>query len=464
MVIKVLKAPAGSGKTQAYVNLIASTIPQKLIEVYVPTIKLAEEIKRAIDQRGTIHRVSVIKGRDQVNNNQGKLCQRHILAKAVISKGVSVFPTMCMQRTQYGTQSCPHYDYCNYIAQYHGCNVRIYTHAHLLLERTMLDEKKPDLVVIDEDFTQKLVEQIDIPFSLLSHVGGISEFQASIQSITKWIQNRNHTALLTEYQQQGSSWADLADKLKKMRPAVTPGDFDQIVHNSLAGHRNVKPVATLLEHMDRVLSKGMEPSAIDIHPDQITVHHRHEITRFGDLWQANKPMDLFVTDATISEMLVRQCIPVDIFEEHSGKRNAIVVQCSDSICSTSSLDASSAADPIKQQSAVSRLSDVQALVDELANTGTDVLVVGPSKITGNQAKSAPAKLTAAPNVHLVHFGAVRGIDAWKNCEALVLIGRNEPPVKAVENIARALFYDDPTPLQLTGQWEPQTHPITHIFA
>ena len=161
---------------------------------------------------------------------------------------------------------------------------------------------------------------------------------------------------------------------------------------SLSGHQNVRPVSSLLSHLDRVLSKGLVPTAIDITPNKLTVHHRHEITRFGDLKGGGAPLRIFITDATISEMIVRQCLPIDTFKEIYGKRKAIVVQCSDSICSTSSLTPAKQNNTAGQQRATQRLSDVQALVDELATTGTDILVVGPSAITGNVIKGKAATL------------------------------------------------------------------------
>ncbi|EHL24406.1 hypothetical protein KYG_03094 [Acidovorax sp. NO-1] len=456
MTIEVLKAPAGCGKTHAYVDMITRVSPLTQIEIYVPTIKLAEEIKQAIAQRGTAHRASVIRGREQIGPHNQPLCMRHILAAAMSSKGVSVFPTLCMQRTQYGTSHCQNYEQCGYIQQYQQSNIHIYTHAHLQLGRTMLNERQPDLVIIDEDFTMGLVEHIEIPMSLLSQVRGQLEFQNAVCAIMNWTSTQDHAALLREFQQQGGGWSDLAETLKKVRPAILPGELDQIVMTRLSGHQNVRPVASLLSHLDRVLSKGLVPTAIDITPNKLTVHHRHEITRFGELKGGGAPLRIFITDATISEMIVRQCLPIDTFREVYGQRNAIVVQCSDSMCSTSSLTPAKQNGAASQRRAMKRLSDVQALVDELATTGTDILVVGPSIITGNPARGIGSKLATAPNVHLAHFGAVRGIDAWKTCEVLVLIGRNEPAPQAVENIARAFFYDDPTPLQLTGQWKSQT--------
>lgn len=456
MTTQVLKAPAGSGKTRAYIDMITGAGADTQAEIYVPTIKLAMEVKRNIDLRGTAHRVSVIKGREQLGHHHQPLCKRHLLANAISQQGVSVFPTMCMQHTGHGTARCPYYDHCEYILQYQRANIRIYTHAHLLLQRTMLDEDLPSLVIIDEDFTMSLVERMKVPMSLLSQVGLRQEFQDALQAISNWTSTQNHVTLLGEFTRQGGGWADLAETLNKERPAIRPDDMDQVARQSLSGHQNVRPVAALLTHLDRVLSQGLTVNSVDISPGMLVVHHRHEITRFGDLKKGGVPQKIYITDATISKMIVQKCVPINDFQEVLGQRNAFVVQCSDSVCATSSVSPAKHTGAAGQQRAIKRLSEVQALVNELAATGEDILVAGPSSITGNPAKGVAPQLAGAANVHFAHFGAVRGIDEWKTCEALVLIGRNEPTAHAVEEIARAFFYDDPTPLQLTGQWESQT--------
>lgn len=56
------------------------------------------------------------------------------------------------------------------------------------------------------------------------------------------------------------------------------------------------------------------------------------------------------------------------------------------------------------------------------------------------------------NVDLAHFNAIRGIDGWKDHDAIVVIGRNEPPIEEVEAIARCVFLTDKVPLQFAGEW------------
>lgn len=320
----------------------------------------------------------------------------------------------------------------------------------------MLDDSMPKFVFIDEDFTRGLAGAVTVPFALLFQVMGHPEFTNAIQAIMAWAHSQDHSALMSEYQRQsaaGCCWAEMATRLRKTRPSILPGELDALVQQYLAGHQNTRPVATLLEHLALVLSRGLAPTAIDVNQAGLVVHHRHQISRFGDLNALNAPK-VFVVDATISEIIVRQCMPVHTFEDIGFPRKAVVYQCSDAICSTRSLVETQHAGQGDKQRAQERLMDVQSLIDELAATGAATLVVGPAAITGNPAKGKPPLLHAHPNLQLAHFGAIRGIDNWKDCEALVLVGRNEPRPDAVENIARALFFDDQQPIQRTGQWIP----------
>src|SRR5262249_2307901 len=45
-----------------------------------------------------------------------------------------------------------------------------------------------------------------------------------------------------------------------------------------------------------------------------------------------------------------------------------------------------------------------------------------------------------------HFGAIRGKDGWKDYDRVFIIGRDQPPVDAVEAIARAVWATAPEPL------------------
>ena len=102
---------------------------------------------------------------------------------------------------------------------------------------------------------------------------------------------------------------------------------------------------------------------------------------------------------------------------------------------------------------VTRREQVLTLARHEAAQGRRVLI-GTYKPVAELLRAA---LTGAPdvNIHVAHFGAIRGLDGWKDFDTVIVAGREQPPPSAVENMARSLFGADPEPLLLTGEYVPQ---------
>jgi hypothetical protein len=50
---------------------------------------------------------------------------------------------------------------------------------------------------------------------------------------------------------------------------------------------------------------------------------------------------------------------------------------------------------------------------------------------------------------VVHFGSLRGLNQYKDYDNVIIIGRNQPPVNALEEMAAGLFYDDEAAITFT---------------
>ena len=74
-----------------------------------------------------------------------------------------------------------------------------------------------------------------------------------------------------------------------------------------------------------------------------------------------------------------------------------------------------------------------------------------------QARGRPAACRAGrpESISIAHFGAIRGLDGWKDFDTVIVAGREQPRPLDVENMARCLFGADPEPLLLTGEFVPQ---------
>ncbi|MGH7101523.1 MAG: hypothetical protein ACREFJ_03920, partial [Acetobacteraceae bacterium] len=129
------------------------------------------------------------------------------------------------------------------------------------------------------------------------------------------------------------------------------------------------------------------------------------------------------------------------------ERNAVVTQCKSSRFSKKKLRKQKALDEIK------------AVIRRKASEGK-TLVVCPleirgaitGEITGETEKSVPLSVEW-DGVTISHFGRIRGVDDWKDYDTVIILGAEQPPAQAVEGMARAIWSDDPEPLQVPRQYE-----------
>ena len=122
--------------------------------------------------------------------------------------------------------------------------------------------------------------------------------------------------------------------------------------------------------------------------------------------------------------------------------NAEVAQVTDTVCSKNKLMGSPT---IRAQ--------VLALARHEAAQRRRVLI-GACKPVADLLRAA---LTEAPNpdIDIAHFGAIRGLDGWKDFDTVIIAGREQPRPLDAENMARCLFGAETEPLLLTGEFVSQ---------
>jgi hypothetical protein len=153
-------------------------------------------------------------------------------------------------------------------------------------------------------------------------------------------------------------------------------------------------------------------------------------------------------DASADRLIIEQFFDVTDFHEISVERNAYVIQCHSTSCSKSRLVLGPNASERMTAEAELQLANIQKIVDQWAARYGKLLVIGPAAVTGNERTKQVPLLNRPGNATFAHFGAIRGIDAWKDYDAVIIIGRNQPSVEAVEDYGRALYFDHKEPLQL----------------
>jgi hypothetical protein len=322
----------------------------------------------------------------------------------------------------------------------------------------MLDARVPDLVVIDEAFSTVCLQKIEFNIALLHHPALPIEASGVCAQVANALQSGTFLhSLITNARKRGGGLHAAVQALRTLAPRPQPGQSDQFVFQVLASAPNFEPAAKLLEHLGHAFAQKQTLQSVDFDAStgQIIVHHRNDITRFKPKSKDRLPPVIFLLDATASPEITEVFFPGAQFVEYRARRNAHVVQCRSSKCSKRSITPAIHTDAKSKADATLRLSEIQQLINELSQDGKQLLVVGPAAITGNPGQGTSAMVQVPSHCALTHFGALRGVDLYRNFDTVLVIGRNEPPVQAVQDLARAMFYDAVIPLQLSSHWVPQ---------
>ena len=185
----------------------------------------------------------------------------------------------------------------------------------------------------------------------------------------------------------------------------------------------------------------------------VTVHHRQTLKRFhqrGLRYALSPSAKFLILDASADEKIIEQFLPIERFEEISVRRNAHVIQCHSTSSPNSRLAPHENSNRQYVAEAQRHIDEVQATIENWCDRYGKVLVIGPSSVTGNPNQNKTGLLKPVAGAEFAHFNALRGVDAWKDCNAAIIIGRNQPPPNAIEDIGRALFYDHPERLNIPG--------------
>jgi hypothetical protein len=449
--VKVIKAAAGLGKTSMLVKLLDDTLYGK-VEIYVPTHDLGGQVAESLTAAFQHH--VVIKGRSQPAPNGTRMCARHVEAELLLAKGYPVYPILCARRDQHGgVERCGHYDTCAYIAQFQGPQaVFVYTHSSLSLERGVLEDPVPQLVVIDESFFASCIEIFPVPLGdLISQPAGSHAEKVCMEVIGILKAGKPLLATFRSSGLETSLRLAIAEH-KPTLPHFSPYWTERKQQRALKALAARPPVLEMLETLRDELATGRDEShafLFDPIAGVIRVHRRRPVTRFGG---GKHDCDVLILDADADLLLVRQWFPDATLEAIPAERKAGVVQCTSTRCSTTSLVPARNKDSGSSADAQRRLDELQALINRKAAGGKRLLVVGPQAVTGNMPAGVPPLITVPSGSELAHFGAIRGVDRWKDFDAVIVVGRNQPPIQAVESIARAIWFDDPQPLEFADDW------------
>jgi len=447
-----IKGTTGLGKTQGIVNAVSKN-RDKRFEIYVTTHKLAEEIYDSLKKEDKNISSIIIGGRSHEMNGE-TLCEKHGLANVVARKGGNVFSSMC---TNPKTQPCHKYDKCEYINQYKKrYRVKIYTHEHLKLPRTFLDNDYPDYVIIDESFFRTMIETYEnIPVDIIQYIKH------------RKLANQIHYALIKGYplltylrkKFRAELLPTIKQTIKKTAPnipLITPETSEIEAKKALKNiNMEGQKLKILLENLHSELiefPKREHSQSVRYHENMIRFVNRHEITRFiipeEEFSPENGTTDnniearqipILLIDADYEKEIAQVFFPSIRSWTIYAQLNIDVVQ----VNSTTNATSRFMLDDDK-----SHLNEIQFVIDNICEN-EEVLIIGPSRVVGNDNTSTQSLLKLPKNCKFEHFGNLRGIDEYKDYNMVIIIGRLEYPTPVVEDYAAALWWDTPEELLLS---------------
>jgi hypothetical protein len=457
--VKVVKAAAGIGKTTLAAEAVANSVGG-ITEVYVPTHRLGGEWTREILKNNPRKRVINIAGRSFSEPGGRPMCRKHKVAEELAARGAPVFPHLCYrERRGQSPVKCKYYDECPYISQFAAADVYVYTHAHLTLPRTVLEGWTPRSVIIDEAFFQSCIGKATIPLAQLRSSMIPAGAQDICCAIADIFDERLPLLPTLEARIEMEQHRSARDAIRKAAAAVDPSmalrDQKRIVSDTVS----MEPARALIDVLfrDRLgPRKQSQAVTYDRNTAELGIHWRKPITRWDSpehgVAKNSADPQISIIDASASREIISRFFEIASFHSIEAPRKAHVRQCFSTRCSTTSVVPRRNKAPRSRRDARRRLDDINTLISRMAGGNRRVLVVGPQAVVGNPKNGKNSLIKVPPHGGRVHFNGLRGSDEWKDFDAVVIIGRNEPPVVAVEELGRAVFFDDEQDLLLSGEW------------
>lgn len=461
-----IKATAGLGKTSQIIKKLISESVLKRgdVQYYVPNHRLSKELVEDLEEELDVHlpdgsiykRVQLIAGRGHKDENGRALCWKNDLAQKLAVLGENVTSSLCSSEEEV----CEYYDHCGYQAQFEDEDleiprddklselfpaVTVLAHAHLFLNTKdrLMD---PSLVVVDEAFYQGgyWVEKAK-PTELYRSNKPISTF------IFELLMN-GEKELLGEIRNRGYEADDLIREAKEIekedresnkgdvgwRGVISPSMSEQEQRRVL-NYKVQKRKAPLVLRQLAGEMKSSDVRAIshavyyDDISDQVLIHGRNELT-------ISSLVPTIFIDADLEPEILSQFTDEDTdITEIPVERKAEIHQFTDQTFSITKLLNSG-------QKSEELLGQVKEFIDQTAAKGSTLVACSKKvrrALTGEEGIEGLLPQEGLCNgATVIHFGNLRGLNEYSGYENVIILGREQPPANAIEDIARGLWWDE----------------------
>ena len=450
-----IKAAAGLGKTSNVISdlCIGQVKYQKAVHVeyYVPTHNLSSQLAEDLKAEYQIHAdridenerpsipVAVLKGRTQTDEKGNPLCNKTEQVSELIALGYPVSSRLCRNQEH----KCEYYSSCGYQQQFKKQEVdtkgitlpavTVMTHHQLFLERHSF-LPKPDFVVIDESFYQAGIETIEIQevLELVTSDGSPSNVIEALrayvldgQPLLKSFRDMNVTK--KDILKEAELWS--FHDLTEIQPDQSTKEQEQLLNN--APKKYLK-----FDYILNALAEELEGQQRDdsylLHVDTSKAYKLVFMKR-KEMNQPEGVPVLFI-DADLNEEVIKAFRPETKVINIPVERQATIHQFS------------------KTLSAYSRQKD--SVVTDQIHTFLDLfkedkktLIVTTKKLRKEITKENEDETKQTGKYGLAsinHYSNLRGLNEFCSFSTVVVLDRNQPNPKALEQTAKALWFDTGT--------------------
>lgn len=445
-----IRITSGAGKTSTLCVELVKKLQKlrsqglhKVVHFYATTHALKSEIAERLRRLDPSLKVKDVIGRIP------DTCDRYGLTKELRDLRLSIQRICCdasSQRAVIGTamkqsMKCPHFDNCTYQKQFaEPADIYLFSKPYLLASRRA-DVLAPDFVVIDEDFIQTL---IDTPKAGLEDLLRLpASTSADARRALKIVRDALAAGqpVLKQLREAGFDAASLGElavdinkhRTKRLGLNILPGmSADHIARQA----ERIGP-----EHIGFLALKALATEIGHRRDDAYSVVYQNSklfvrLLRDSEVFQT----PTLVLDATADEELIRVVLPSATFRAIEVPRKTHVVQVQNRRLSKFALIEDSRRD---QTTAL-----IQESIDRISERHQSGLLVTFKEIEENFA--------LPPKWKRNHFGNIRGIDSYKDLEAVVIVGTYLVPPLVVEHTAGALAARLPGTRAFSGDYVDMT--------
>ncbi|WP_372397134.1 hypothetical protein ABMY26_23985 [Azospirillum sp. HJ39] len=508
-----IRGAAGLGKSTTLLEAVLPLLRAGLrVTFFVPRLNLGDELAgKAIAnleavaeaERGDsdpleiweppppLPPVGVLRGREAVDVAGAAVCGRAALVNALQRKGLSAYRNLCERfAVQDGSPVallCPMAHRCAHYQQSNDARPGLFFAPHAYLTTPAPSgQRKPDAVIIDESWWQVAIKErsINLEDWLADRVwlgdAPVDEDDFTLGLARAWLVRR--AGLVHQLMLAGTAPADwpahglTADDCRRAArlegesaaPAIDPAMADTAIGAVLEAHTPTP--ASRLAGLWRALAVEIETARSALHSVTLgkagpTDARRTVIAWFkrSDLRGVPAEAPVLLLDASMDPEIVRLWFPTIRIVRLDVERKALVVGLTDRALGQSSLvelaDKNGGSNAGRTFARNNRLALANLFEVVSATAGPTLLATYKAILptlrdhpdtTATVARAISKNPAIAKISPLGHLGGLRGSDDYRDYAAVIVAGRLQPTVLAVENLARALFFDAVMPLAFLG--------------